>query len=40
VFYALLERSSPVGNRFTDGLDGSLARFLQRIAWEAAQKRY
>ena len=40
VFEGLLTRSSPVGNRFTDGLDPSLARFLQRVAWDAARKRY
>ena len=40
VFYALLTRTSPVGNRFTGGLEPSLARFLQRVAWQTAQKRY
>jgi hypothetical protein len=40
VFYAILERRSPVGSRFTDGLDLSLARFLQRVAWTTVQKRY
>jgi hypothetical protein len=40
VFETLLTRRTPVGNRFTDGLDPSLARFLQRVAWDAARKRY
>jgi hypothetical protein len=40
VFFALLTRKSPIGNRFTDGLDPALARFLQRVAWETARKRY
>jgi hypothetical protein len=37
VFEALLARRSPVGNRFTGGLDPALARFLQRVAWGAAR---
>ena len=33
VFYAMLTRRSPVGNPFTAGLQPSLARFLQRVAF-------
>ena len=40
VFYAILERRSPVGSGYTDGLDLSLARFLQRVAWTTVQRRY
>jgi hypothetical protein len=40
VFETMLTHRTPVGNRFTDGLDLSLARFLQRVAWDAARKRY
>jgi len=40
VFDALLTRRSPVGSRFVAGLEPRLARFLQRVAWATAQKRY
>jgi hypothetical protein len=38
VFETLLARRSPVGNRFTDGLDSALAQFLQGVAWDAARR--
>jgi Domain of unknown function (DUF4886) len=40
VFYALLTRRSPVGNAYTAGLEPAEARFLQRVAWDTARKRY
>ena len=40
VFYSFLTRRNPVGNRFIDGLERSQARFLQRVAWDSARKRY
>ena len=40
VFYALLTRQSPVGNAYAAGLEPAEARFLQRVAWDTARKRY
>jgi hypothetical protein len=40
VFYATLTNRSPVGNGFTDGLNESDARFLQRVAWDVARRRH
>jgi hypothetical protein len=40
VFYALLTRRSPVGNAYAAGLEPAEARFLQRVAWDTARKRY
>jgi hypothetical protein len=35
--YASLYRETPVGNTYMAGIDPDTARFLQTIAWEAAQ---
>jgi Domain of unknown function (DUF4886) len=40
VFYATLTNRSPVGNRFTDGIDESDARFLQRVGWDVGHQQY
>jgi hypothetical protein len=39
VFYATLFNKSPVGSRFTAGIDTTTARVLQRAAWETARTR-
>lgn len=39
VFYALLTGRTAVGNTFTDGLEPSQARFLQRVASDTVRKR-
>ena len=38
--YAALYGRSPVGNRFTAGLDAATAEFLQGVAWETVQSYY
>jgi hypothetical protein len=40
VFYATLTTRNPIGDSFTDGLDKSDARFLQRVAWEVTRSRH
>jgi hypothetical protein len=37
VLYATLTGRTPVGDRFSDGLDAADARFLQQVAWETAR---
>jgi hypothetical protein len=38
--YAALFKRSPVGSSFTAGLDATIAKALQTIAWEASQDYY
>jgi hypothetical protein len=40
VTYAALYGASPIGNRFTAGLDAETAGFLQRVAWETVWEYY
>lgn len=40
VTYAALYGTSPIGNRFTAGLDAETAGFLQRVAWETVWDYY
>jgi hypothetical protein len=38
--YAAIYRKSPVGNKYTAGIDADTVRFLQTIAWETVQEYY
>jgi hypothetical protein len=38
--YASLFRKSPVGLKYTAGLDESTATFLQTVAWQTVQDYY
>ena len=38
--YASLFRVSPVGLKYTAGLDSDLVQFLQTVAWETVQAYY
>ncbi|WP_270934481.1 hypothetical protein [Falsiroseomonas oryzae] len=40
ITYAALYGTSPVGNRYTAGLDAETGAFLQRVAWETAWQYY
>lgn len=38
--YAAIYRKSPVGNKFTHGIDADTVKFLQTVAWETVQEYY
>ena len=38
--YAALYGKSPVGNKFTAGLDAATVELLQNVAWETVQSYY
>ncbi len=38
--YAAIYGKSPVGNRYTAGLDAETAQFLQAVAWETVQEYF
>ena len=38
--YAALFKKSPEGLKYTAGLDGDTARFLQTVAWQTVQDYY
>ncbi len=38
--YAAIYRKSPLGNKYTAGIDAETARFLQTMAWDTVQEYY
>ena len=38
--YAAIYRESPVGNKYSHGIDADTVKFLQTIAWETVREYY